>query len=109
MLLVGSVSAQQCDAPDYACPDSSESCLYRYVASVSNPKASAYKNALQEDAELVAGSDTTICVTRDDVSKYLDLTGRKDQETTVTAYYELRGSEADDFYAAKTRGYSANL
>ena len=38
MMLVGSVSAQECDEPDFVCPDSSKSCLYRYIASVSNPE-----------------------------------------------------------------------
>ena len=59
---------------------------------------------MSSDPELSAGTDTTICVPRDSVDKFLDQTGRKDAATTVTAYYELRGSEADEFYAAKTRG-----
>ena len=61
------------------------------------------------DAQLTAGTDTTICVPRDIVDELLDQTGRKDAATTVTAYYELRGSEADEFYAQKTRGSASYL
>ena len=60
------------------------------------------------DPTLTAGTDTTICVPRDDVNTYLDQTGRKDAKTTVTAYYELRGAEADSFYAEKTGRSSAS-
>ena len=67
VIVVGSVSAQQCDAPDYACEDSTQGCLYRYVASVSNPKATDYRNAVRDDPKLVAGSDSTICVPREEI------------------------------------------
>ena len=65
MLLTASVSAQECEEPDYICADSGNSCLYRYVASVANPSAPAYVEALSTDAQLTAGTDTTICVPRD--------------------------------------------
>ena len=38
----------------------------------------------------------------ENVDKLLDINGRRDKTTTVTAYYELRGDGADKYYAEKT-------
>ena len=47
------------------------------------------------DPTLAAGQDTHICTPTSEVDNLLNLNGRKDPKTSVTAYYELRGSGAD--------------
>ena len=69
--------------------------MYRYVASVGNSGNADYQAALSADPTLAPGQDTHICTETSEVDSLLDLNGRKDPKTTVTAYYELRGSGAD--------------
>ena len=38
----------------------------------------------------------------ENVDRLLEVNGRRDKNTTVTAYYELRGDGADKYYAEKT-------
>ena len=111
LLTASAVMAQRppYSEPDYECADSGYSCMYIYVASVGDPKSNGYKNALREDKDLVGGTDSTFCVPRDEIDKYFERTGRKDPDTSVVAYYELKGSDADDYYAKVARGSAQYL
>ena len=69
--------------------------MYRYVASVGDTANADYQAGVATDPTLAPGQDTHICTPRDEVDNLLNLNGRKDPTTSVTAYYELRGSGAD--------------
>ena len=112
LLLTPIVSSQTCGPENsYDCGNG-DSCLYRYVASIGDKNNENYKTLLENDPTLKSGKDTHICTDVENVDRLLDVNGRRDKTTTVTAYYELRGDGADKYYAEKTvriRGRSAIL
>ena len=100
-LVASSVMGQKCSEENgYVCDDGG-SCMFRYVGYVGDPANAGYTAELANDPTLTAGQDTHICTPSSEVDNLLNLNGRKDPKTTVTAYYELRGDGADSFYAKK--------
>ena len=75
-------------------------CIHRYVLDVSNPTATAYTNAKNEDPDLFKGGESFSCYTQGaDVDAAMLQHNMKDKETTVTSSYTKKDIPAGFAYS----------